>query len=67
MAQPQPIAVSVKAAGEMVGLSVWTIRDLCESGAISSHYHGRKRLVDVESLRSYIKGLPAEPPTGGAA
>ena len=67
MAQPQPITVSVKAAGEMVGLSVWTIRDRCKSGAIESHFEGRKRLVDVESLRSYIKGLPAEPPAGGAA
>jgi hypothetical protein len=48
----------VKAAADMVGLSTWTIRDLCDSDHIVSVYQGRRRLVDVDSLTAYIKGLP---------
>lgn len=66
MTQIHPITVSVKAAGEMVGLSTWTIRDLCEKGAIASRYSGRRRLVDVASLTAYIKNLPTERPEASA-
>lgn len=59
---PTPISVSVKRAGEMVGLSTWQIRDLCNRGLIESGYQGRRRLVDVDSLRAYVKGLPSERP-----
>lgn len=62
-----PITVSVKVAAGMVGLSVWSIRDLCEKGAIASVFSGRRRLVCVDSLRAYIKDLPTERPKGGAA
>lgn len=61
-----PITVSVKTAGEMVGLSSWQVRQLLEDGLVVSRYQGRRRLVDVDSLRSYIESLPTERP-GGAA
>jgi excisionase family DNA binding protein len=56
-----PITVSVKDAASMMGVSPFTMYDLLNKQAIYSVYQGRRRLVDVESLRAYIKGLPTEP------
>lgn len=61
------IAVDTRAAAQMVGLSERTVRDLCNEGRVDSRYHGRKRLVLVDSLRAYVESLPIEkakdPPT----
>lgn len=62
MGQVHPEFVSVKVAGEMVGLSTWIIKKRCDAGLIEAHYEGRRRVVDVASLRSYIKSLPSERP-----
>lgn len=58
-----PIWRSVRAAGELVGLTTWEVRNLCESDAIVSRFFGLRRLVDVESLLAYIDGLPTERPS----
>lgn len=59
---PDPISVSVKTAAAMTGLSVWSIYKLLDSRAVVSGYEGTRRLVNVESLRSYIRNLPTERP-----
>lgn len=56
------ISVSVKDAAAMTGLSKWTIYKRLDEGAIASAYDGTRRLVVVESLRSYIANLPTERP-----
>lgn len=67
MGNVEPITVSVKKASEMVGLSAWTIKKLCDTRAIISVYSGSRRLVDVASLTAYIKDLPTERPVGESA
>lgn len=57
-----PKFVSVKDAASMVGLSPWSIKKRCDAGLIESHYEGRRRLVDVGSLLSYVKNLPTSRP-----
>ena len=62
MAKIDPISISVKDAAEALGVHPMTIYRLCDQQAIKSAYLGRKRLVDVESLREYAANLPATPP-----
>lgn len=59
----EPIFVSVKQAAQILGLSMWVVRQLLKDGAIDSRYQGRRRLVSVESLREYAAALPAIAPT----
>lgn len=54
------ITVSVKDAAAMTGLSKWTIYKRLDDGAIASVYDGSRRLVVVESLKTYIANLPTE-------
>ena len=61
MSRIQPIFVSLKDAGHILGISTWSARELCEKGLVESRYHGRRRLVSVESLRKYAETLPASP------
>jgi excisionase family DNA binding protein len=56
-----PITVSVKDAAAMMGVSAFTMYDLLNKQLIVSVYQGRRRLVNVESLRAYITSLPTEP------
>ena len=56
-----PIFISVKQAAQMLGISSWTCYQLLDQQAIESRYQGRRRLVDVESLKKYAKGLPKHP------
>lgn len=57
----EPIFISVKEAAKALGLSPWTTYQLCDKGEIESRYQGRRRLVSVESVRSYAAGLPRTP------
>jgi hypothetical protein len=57
-----PITVSVKGAGEMLGLSPYQVKGLCDAGLIESGFSGRTRLVKVESIHAYIDALPSERP-----
>lgn len=56
----EPILVSVKQAADALGISTWSCYQLCDEGLIEARYHGRRRLVVVESLRQYAAGLPTE-------
>jgi excisionase family DNA binding protein len=56
----EPIFVSVKQAAQALGISPWTCYQLLDDKKIVSRYHGRRRLVDVASLREYARNLPTE-------
>ena len=56
-----PIFVSVKEAARALGISPWSCYQLLDSQQIESRYHGRRRLVDVKSLRKYAASLPTFP------
>lgn len=53
-----PIHVSVKDAARILGVSPWTCYQILDAGKIECRYHGRRRLVVLESLRKYAAGLP---------
>lgn len=63
----QPIFVSVKEAARILALTPWSIYKLLDEQAIKSQYHGRKRLVSVESLHEYAAGLPIVAPDNDPA
>lgn len=67
MAEVAPIFVSVKDAAQMLGLTAWSVYQLLDKQAIESRYHGRRRLVKVESLREYAESLPSQPDAGRSA
>lgn len=54
----QKIFVSVKEAAAMLSLTTWSVYKLLDEQAIKSQYHGRRRLVRVDSLREYADSLP---------
>lgn len=62
MTTSDPKYAAVKDAGLMYGLSTWEVHNLCEVGEVDSHFHGRTRLVSLESLDRYIDGLPTTRP-----
>lgn len=62
-----PIFVSVKQAAQMLAISPWSCYQLLDAQAIDSRYQGRRRLVDVASLREYARNLPTEAPVKDAA
>ena len=43
-------------------MSVWTVYDLCQSGALDSRKIGSRRLVTPDALRAYVDGLASERP-----
>ena len=59
-----PRFTSVKNAAAYLGVSTWQMYELLndEDRPIESRYQGRKRLVDIESLRRYADNLPTERP-----
>lgn len=67
MSEIAPIFVSVKEAANMLGLTTWSVYQLLDRQAIESRYHGRRRLVVVDSLRDYAANLPTAPETPEAA
>jgi hypothetical protein len=61
-----PIFVSVAQAAKMLAISPWSCYQLLDAQEIKSQYKGRRRLVDVESLREYAKNLPTFPEASGS-
>jgi hypothetical protein len=62
--QIPPITVSVKTAGELLGLSPYQAKNLCDKGLLESGYTEQgKRLVLVKSIQAYAESLPADRPT----
>lgn len=57
-----PIFVSVKEAARALNVSTWVCYQLLDDKKIASVYHGRRRLVRVDSLRTYADNLPTEAP-----
>ena len=55
-----PILVSVKDAAGALGITTWSIYQLLRENKIDSRYHGKRRLIVVESLREYAAKLPTE-------
>ena len=55
-----PIFVSVKEAARLLNISPWVCYQLLDEKKIDSRYQGRRRLVQVESLREYAQNLPSE-------
>jgi excisionase family DNA binding protein len=62
VSQIQPIFVSVKEAASMLSLTPWSVYKLLDDQVIKSQYHGRRRLVRVDSLNEYADGLPVVAP-----
>jgi len=58
VSQTPPITVTVKEAARLTGLSQWAVRERCLSGLIESHMEASRRLVDYDSLQTYIRSLP---------
>lgn len=56
-----PIFVSVKEAARILGITPWSVYKLLDQRAIVSQYHGKRRLVRVDSLREYADNLPTTP------
>lgn len=59
-----PIFVSVHEAAKALSLSAWQVYQLLDEEAIDSRYQGRRRLVNVKSLRAYADGLSKYPNAG---
>lgn len=64
LAHLAPRFTSVKNAASYLGISTWQMYELLndDDRPIDSRYRGRKRLVDIESLRRYADNLPTERP-----
>lgn len=62
-----PIYISVKQAANVLGISPWSTYALLDAQAIDSRYHGRRRLVSVESLKRYAAAMPQYPPSEAAS
>lgn len=45
----------------MLALTPWSVYKLLDEKQIECAYHGRRRLVSVESLREYAANLPTSP------
>ena len=61
------LAVKVRQAADMVGVSPSTIRAAVKSGLIDVRYPykgGRDYVIPVESLKAWLNRLPDEPPDG---
>ncbi len=56
-----PIFVSVKDAARILGITPWSVYKLLDQQSIVSQYHGKRRLVRVDSLRDYADNLPTTP------
>jgi excisionase family DNA binding protein len=55
-----PIFVSVQEAADALNITRGEMYKLTRAGAIASSYHGRRRLVSVDSLRAYADALPTD-------
>ena len=58
MSQIQPIFVSVKEAAKILNITPWSVYKLLDDKVIRSQYHGKRRLVRLDSLHEYADSLP---------
>lgn len=55
--EDEPLLISAKKAGEMLGLKVWDVRGLCASGELRAGKPGRLWLIDPASVKEYAKRI----------
>jgi excisionase family DNA binding protein len=55
----EPLAVSVKEAAELLGVSPFTIRRRIRGGALKIAHIGRRVVVPVDSLRALLDQQPS--------
>jgi excisionase family DNA binding protein len=55
----EPLLCSIKAGSAVLGVSTRYIVDAIAIGKIKAVKDGRRTLLDVPSLKSYVKSLPA--------
>lgn len=52
--QAEPRLLDQRAAAQYLGISYWTLRDLCFRGELPLVRIGKRVLVDVQDLDAYI-------------
>jgi excisionase family DNA binding protein len=55
----QPILVNIKTASQMLGTTVWSVRELLWAKKIPHVQIGRRYLVDPADLQAYVEKLKA--------
>lgn len=53
----KPLLISVKEAGQMLGLGLWTVRELCVSGELRAGKVGREWRISPDSVREYAERI----------
>jgi excisionase family DNA binding protein len=56
---PESLLVDLKRASAILGLKLWTVRDLVWSKTIPAHHIGRKLFIKNSDLQAYVDGLIA--------
>jgi excisionase family DNA binding protein len=51
---PEPIAVTIRTAGQLSGLGKTKLYELIDNGALSTLTIGRRRLVHLKSLKALL-------------
>lgn len=59
----EPLLISLKDAGAIIGLNYYGFYDLVASGTIPTVYQGRRRYVTPQALRDYVASLSSLPPS----
>ena len=54
----EPLAVSPRDAAAMLAVSKRTVSRLIRTNKITARKHGKRTLVDVESVKAFYAGLP---------
>ena len=55
----EPLAVSIRDAAKLIGISERSIAQLVADGEIPSFKHGGRRLIDVNEIRRWVAGKSA--------
>ena len=60
VATPQPIAVSLKQAAELLDITPPTLGELVRSGKLRTFHIGRRRLIRLETLNEFTQAQEEE-------
>lgn len=63
----EPLLISVKEAGRMLGLKPWTVRGLCASGELRAGKPGKEWLIAPDSVREYAERITTKAPAAEAS
>jgi hypothetical protein len=57
----EPLTCTVKTASQILGISEFSVTSILDAGGIQSGYtETGRRLVNLDSLRTYVATLPAK-------